>query len=397
LITYPYLLRVIGSELYGNVIFAQTFVTYISLIINFGFDISATKSVAIHKDNKEVLSEIVSAVYISKFIIWLICLAVYMIAISVVPFLRNCFLLYFFSFFVTFNELLFSVWFFQGIEKMRYSTIINIVVRSLFVITVFIVIKSQADYLYIPVLNSIGAILAGVCSIYIIFKREHVRFLLLPVKRIYRYFSESLSLFISIVSVKIYVSLNKIIIGTSLGMSEVAIYDLGEKIAMAIKIPVSMISQAVFPKISRERNISFINKIMFLVEVTVIAGYIAVYVFSRQIVLFFMGQPDDMAITVIRIINFSAVFVPFNIFLARNRLIPFGYNTVYMKAVMFNSLFYLCCIAGLWLFDFINLYTLAAIAIAVELFVCIILFYQNNKLNLLTDKKMNNKYNIKNF
>jgi PST family polysaccharide transporter len=269
-----------------------------------------------------------------------------------------------------------------------------VLVRSLFVVAVFITVKSRSDYLYIPLLNGAGAVIAGICSVYIVFRKEHIRFLLLPAKRIYLCFKESISLFLSIVSVQVYVSLNKIIIGTFLGMSEVAIYDLGEKISTAIKIPVSMISQAVFPKISRERNIPFINKIMFLVGASVITGYIAVFAFSRQTVSFFMGQPDDDAVTVIRIINFAAIFIPFNIFLGRSRLIPFGYNTVYMKSVMFNSLFYLCCISGLWLFGFINLYTLAGVAVCVELFVCIILIYQNSKLNLLTNKSINSKYSI---
>jgi PST family polysaccharide transporter len=75
--------------------------------------------------------------------------------------------------------------------------------------------------------------------------------------------------------------------------------------------------------------------------------------------------------------------VSFNTFLARNRLIPFGYNTVYMKSVMFNSLFYLCCITVLWLFKFINLYTLSGVTICTELFICFILIYQNFKLKLL--------------
>jgi PST family polysaccharide transporter len=166
-------------------------------------------------------------------------------------------------------------------------------------------------------------------------------------------------------------------------MSEVAIYDLGDKITAVIKIPVSMISQAVFPKISREKNIPFINKIMFLVETFVVTGYIAIFIFSRQIVVFFMGEYDEITVTIIRIISFSSVFTPFNVFLARNRLIPFGYNTIYMKTVMFNSIFYLCCITVLWLFKFINLYTLAGVAICAELFICLVLIYKNNKLKLL--------------
>ena len=38
LLTYPYLLRVIGLELYGVIVFAQTIINYVSLVINFGFN-----------------------------------------------------------------------------------------------------------------------------------------------------------------------------------------------------------------------------------------------------------------------------------------------------------------------------------------------------------------------
>jgi PST family polysaccharide transporter len=245
------------------------------------------------------------------------------------------------------------------------------------------IIKSQSDYLYVPLLNSIGAIIASIISTYIVFKKEHIRFLLLPIKEIYIHFKESVPLFVSITSVQIYVSLNKLIAGIVLGMSEVAIYDLGEKIATSIKIPIQMISQAVFPKISRERNIAFINKIMFLVDAIVIIEYIVIFIFSQQIVSFFIGEHNDVAVTMICIISLSAIITPFNIFLASNRLIPFGYNSVYMKAVILGSLFYLCYMIGLWFSNCINLYTLSIASVCVELFVCIVLIFQNKKRYLL--------------
>ena len=60
LLTYPYLLRVIGLDLYGVIVFAQTIITYVSLVINFGFNMSGAKNVAICKENKELLSRIVN-------------------------------------------------------------------------------------------------------------------------------------------------------------------------------------------------------------------------------------------------------------------------------------------------------------------------------------------------
>ena len=43
LLTYPYLLRVIGLELYGVIVFAQAIINYVSLVINFGFNMSGAR------------------------------------------------------------------------------------------------------------------------------------------------------------------------------------------------------------------------------------------------------------------------------------------------------------------------------------------------------------------
>ena len=126
LLTYPYLLRVIGLELYGVIVFAQSIIIYISLVINFGFNMSSAKDVAIHKEDKEKLSRIVSTTYISKFILWVICGVGYLVVIKTFDFFREYYWVYYLSYLLTFNELLLPTWFFQGIEKMKFITIVNV-------------------------------------------------------------------------------------------------------------------------------------------------------------------------------------------------------------------------------------------------------------------------------
>ena len=70
LITYPYLIRVVGLELNGVVVFAQSISTYLSLIINFGFNIYGVRQVALYKEDQVELNRIISTIYTNKFIIW---------------------------------------------------------------------------------------------------------------------------------------------------------------------------------------------------------------------------------------------------------------------------------------------------------------------------------------
>ena len=58
LITYPYLIRVVGLELNGVVVFAQSISTYLSLIINFGFNIYGVRQVALYKEDQVELNRI---------------------------------------------------------------------------------------------------------------------------------------------------------------------------------------------------------------------------------------------------------------------------------------------------------------------------------------------------
>lgn len=383
LLTYPYLLRVIGLELYGVILFAQAIITYVSLVINFGFNMSSAKEVAINKNDKGKLSRIVSTTYISKFILWVICGIVYLIVITTFDFFQKYYWVYFLSYLLTFNELLLPTWFFQGIEKMKYITIVNISSRLVFVAAIFLFVKNQSDYLYVPLLNGIGAIVAGLLALYIVFKKEGIQFRLSSIYGIKEDYKRSFPLFISSVSTQVYVNVNKLVVGSCLGMAEVSIYDLGEKILHLMKLSIQMVAQATFPKISRERNIRFLNKLMFMVAGVVTAGYIIMFVSSKWIVYLFTGSYIDEAVTVMRILGVSVILVSFNSFMGGNRLVPFGHSKTYMRVMMQNCLFFLAGMSILWIMDWINMYSVAGMAVGVEVFCMASLVYAGRKVKIL--------------
>ena len=387
LLTYPYLLRVIGLELYGVIVFAQAIINYVSLVINFGFNMSGARKVAVYKEDKVLLSRIVSSTYLCKLILWLICLVVYLLILSLVPFFKDYYWVYVLSFLLTFNELLLPIWFFQGIEKMKYITIVNLSARLLFVVAIFLFVREREDYLIVPLLNGFGAILAGCLSLYIVLGKERIKLSVIPMRELRSAYQESFPLFVSSLSTQIYVNVNKLVIGAFLGMSEVSIYDMADKVLHLMKLPISMMAQAVFPKISRERNIRFVNQVMFLVAKTVLLAYICMFFGSDWIVYLFTGEYREEASTVMRLLGVSAIFVSFNGFLGGNRLVPMGYSSVYMKVMVGNCLFFLAGTGLLLLTRNINMYTVTVMAVMVEGFCFVSLVYRNWRLGLLRLKR----------
>jgi PST family polysaccharide transporter len=383
LVIYPYLIRVLGTETYGVVIFSQAIIMYFSMLINFGFNISATKDVAEYRKNPKKLNEIVSTVFIIKAFLWIFSFIILVGLILFIPSLQKHWLLFIFSFGITFNELLFPQWFFQGIEKMKYITIINITSKILFTFLIFLYVKNEQDYLLVPLFQSMGAFIGGVIAIYVVLVKEKISIGLQKITIVKYYFLESLPLFISAASVQIYVNANKILVGAFLGMTEVAYYDLGEKVLRLIKTPVGMLGQAAFPSLAIQKSVKKINNVMkvgiFITSVLILL----VFIFSDLIVTILGGSDMQNAVPIIRILSVSGLMVAVSQFLGTSRLIIFGYKKEFTQVILSSGIVF--CIAGFFLYvsDNVTVITLSWLAVAVETWVTFAFFLVNYRKKLL--------------
>lgn len=136
-IALPYVIHTIGGERYGTIAFAQTVISYFVIFINFGMDVSAVKDVSVHRNDKECLNRVVSCVLLLKILFFLLAFFVLLIGIAFIPYLRSERLLYLFAFLSCFSEILFPIWFYQGIEKMKYLTLIRFISILFYTIAVF--------------------------------------------------------------------------------------------------------------------------------------------------------------------------------------------------------------------------------------------------------------------
>ena len=352
LITYPYLVRVLGKELYGLVITAQVVASYCSIIVDFGFKSVCAKHISIWRDNKNKLSEIISSVLIVRLILWGLCLGLYVGVICLIPDYRQHILLFLLSFGLTFNELLFPQFFFQGIEKMKYITLLNIVVRTVSILLIFIFVKQQGDYVWVPLLLSVGYLIGGGMSLYIIFCREGIRFCFPGWQRLRYYTVDASPIFVTDVVCSIKDKLNYILLGTFVGMGEVVIYDLGSKFTNMLVKPIGIVSTVLFPKIAKERNVKLFKKIAYLLFWGTLGMVIIVNLFLPGIVkLFLPGQIDLLPI---RLYLLSPLLVGISAFIASDFLIALGYNKYILYSIIITTTGYLALLVFMYYYGALN-------------------------------------------
>lgn len=132
IVTLPYVLRTIGFEKYGIIIFSGSLISYFQSLTDFSFGVTAVRDVAVFKDNPKKINLIYSKVITIKSMFLLISL--FLISVVVLlypPFFENR-LIYALSMLQLVGATLFPEWFFQGIEKMRYITYLNLGVKVFF-------------------------------------------------------------------------------------------------------------------------------------------------------------------------------------------------------------------------------------------------------------------------
>ena len=197
LITLPYLVRVLGVDGYGVISFAQVFAGFFVMFVDFGFNLSMAREISVYSDDTTKVSKIVSTVFIIKAILLILGFFVYYLLISYFDKFVKYELLHLYMYGIVIGQGLFPYWYFQGMQKMRYITILNLIVKLTFLILILSLIKTPDDYLRYPVLLTFGYI--GILPFAYYFAKKEFKFkFFLPSYRDIIYYLKYSSHFLSL-------------------------------------------------------------------------------------------------------------------------------------------------------------------------------------------------------
>lgn len=274
-IVFPYLLSTLGKNNYGVIVFAQTVVGYFLLVLNYGFNISVTKDIAINRDDKIKLKEIILTTYYSKIIIFIFITIIFISLITIIPTMNEYFDIYIVSYLSLIGWFIFPEWYFQGVEKMQNITYVMLVSKIISLFFIYFFIKKPEDFYYVPVINTFSIIFSGFLGYFLLIKSiGGLKIHCIPLKKIKASIFSGFTIFFSNITANSKDYFNTFILGFLFNYESVAIYDLASRIIKILILPSSILYKVFFPQISINKSfktlfklekLSFILSVFFII------------------------------------------------------------------------------------------------------------------------------------
>ena len=335
LLIYPYLIRTLGAEGYGLYVFAYSIVTFFIIFVSFGFDMPSVKAIAQNVDDKLKKENVLSCVFTAKIYLELISIVVFSVVVFAIPALRANWQVFFICFTITISNILFPQWYFQGVQRMRVVTYIQLGFKLLSLPFVFWLVKTTNDVWVFTLIAALTSVLGGFSAMFIIRFKDGLKIHWKKYSELKIWIKDAFPFFLSSSTGVLKEQGLAVIIGAFLGMRDIAIYDLANKIIIVPRTVFASINGAIFPKIIANIQNKVIKKIIAVEALVSVFVIICIAIFGKWVVLKMGGQEMLDSYPVAIILSFTViawllvgaytyfVFVPQNkyYYVSRNQLL----------------------------------------------------------------------------
>lgn len=283
----PYLSRVLSVDNFGLLMMIISASSIALIVTDYGFSLSGPLFVAVNKHNKVVINQYIGTIYLIKSvlisIIWFLFLFIYFISDNeITSHFSNILWL---GVIIT-TQSFQPIWFFQGLEKMKNITFSLIISKSVYVILIFCLVKTNhVERVFLALVLS--NVVTLVISNYLLYRNGYA--IGTPCNKLFRdEIKNSFPFFLSRAAVGVYTSASTFIVGSFAGLNQAAVYSSAEKLYQAGQNALSPISQALYPYLARSGDKKTLYKFVVLFFILLCMICILSSYYSNTIVMLFL-------------------------------------------------------------------------------------------------------------
>lgn len=283
MIIIPFLISKITLSNYGLYSIAFSWSLFLSLIVDFGFNITGINAISKNNSIQFQLDKIIHIIS-AKFFIFLVITSIYLFCIFTIPYFNHEKRLYIYSLFVPLSFVFNTNWIFQGLEKMELYSAVSTIPKIIFLFLVFIFISNPSNYIFILPLFGISTIITSIFSLFFLKNFTPNKNIAISIVKTWAEIKDSFSYFVSNISVFLSMNFYIPILGIFASNEQVAIYSVIEKIYYGIRSMFSVYVGVMLPRLSRLISTQK-NNVLNIIKETYI--FVIIILITVSIILFF--------------------------------------------------------------------------------------------------------------
>jgi PST family polysaccharide transporter len=384
LITFPYLIRVLGLELFGLLSFAVAFINYFQVISEYGFNLTGTRDISICNGNHNKLNLVYNEIMTSKIALTIVSFLLMIGVVYTIPYFDKHWEIYYLTFGIVIGQTLFPYWFFQGIQEMKFITYFNLFSKGLFTFLIFIFVKNKLDYWLVPLFTSLGYIISGLFTLLFLRFKKNIKFKFQSLTVVKKCLKEGKYVFLSQVKIVFFNNFNILVLGFVSGNLAVGVFSSAEKIMRGLINLQTPIVATVFPHFSillqssRDKALLQIKKIAGIGTLLYIIILVPLYIFSKEFTILLYGEKGIESAVIIQILIVIPITIFLNNLLGTQILVNLGKQKIFFKVMLFSFLINLVCVYPLtYYFSYIG--TSISVLIT-EVFILIAMYFYTIKV-----------------
>ena len=382
IITYPYLLTVIGKEKLGLIIFAQVIMFYLVIISELGLNVSSVKLAIKSFRNKDRERQLYASVFFIKLSMMLILLALlyfYGVFFSI----DNTFkYVLYISFLLVIAEIFNPIWYFQAKHLTHYVAFTNLIAKIIYVTCILAFVRTESDFLRVPLFWGAVTVAANFILYYILVRRVGEMFFIPQIKYVFFVIKFTRYIFYFRLIGAIKSGGNKVILGT-LGLLDMLVYyDLAEKIVDIANRFSQSFSVALMPQFVSNRDRNFAKKSLLAISLCSVVGYIVFSILVYPAVFFIDINYIDVAY-LFWVLGLLIPIYAVAIFVGNSVLVANGHDNLHFWGSCYSTILYVVLISIILFFFNFNTLILAFVVVVSQAFAMLLKFNYAKKLKLL--------------
>ena len=340
LITLPYLSRVLSPEKFGLVAYAQSIMWYFVTLTDYSFNLSATRQVAIHRDDKKKLSRLFGSVMVAKAILTLIGFVVLMGAVFAIPKLRANWEVYPLAFLTVAGNFFFPLWLFQGLQKLEQAAIRDFAAKLLGIVALFLLVHKDSDYAMAAAVQGGSVAIAGFIGLLTVPFLIKLQWRPPSYGDVRQVLVEGWPLFLSIAASSFAIVTDVAIMGLYSNSAEVGYYSGAQRIIAALRAMVGPIVSAVYPFVSAKAGrsereaVSFIQRYAGWLSMPFLAIGVALLTIGPWVIRHLLGNKYGPSILVIQIMALSPFLLALSHVYSSYYMLTCGHDKAWMRIML---------------------------------------------------------------